>query len=160
MSTDEVNPHDTKPEDATVPATETPATAATPTSAAPYSKFEMRVYGDTAGRRFTMLVNRDGDPTLFTASGVFKKAYPDDTSGRQAYQFVIPATCVDEAFEKFDAAKAAAEKDAEKELDHQHMVAALSGQLPGPPIPAMPPMPADMAPVPIRGRGKRRRIIQ
>jgi len=118
----------------------------------PYSRFDVFSHVDTDGRKFTHLRNRDGQPDRFLAADVFEKAYPDHTGGRQTYQFVIPATCVDEAFEKFDDAKAKAVKDAEAELDHQHMVAALTNQLPGPP-------PGQMAPVPRQRRGKPKRII-
>jgi len=126
--------------------------AAPPPAEPPYSRFEVRVFADTKGRQFTHLFSYDGQPDRFVAAGVFEKAYPDDTGGRQAYQFAIPATCVDEAFEKFDEARAKAVKDAEAELDHQHMVAALTNQLPGPP-------PGQMAPVPRQRRGKPKRII-
>jgi hypothetical protein len=130
-----------------------PIEAAPPSAGeAPYSRFEVRHFADTDGRQFTHLLNYDGQPDRFVAAGVFEKAYPDHTGGRQAYRFIIPATCVDEAFARFDAAKAKAVKDAEAELDHQHMVAALTNQLPGPP-------PGQMAPVPLQGRGKPKRTI-
>jgi hypothetical protein len=42
--------------------------------APPYSRFEIRLYGDTAGRQFSRLINRDGQPDKFRGSIVIAKA--------------------------------------------------------------------------------------
>jgi hypothetical protein len=169
--------NDAKPAEACDPATPPPATAESPPvpiqvpppnvpphngpapppflkkngTPAAYSRFEMRLYGDTEGRRFTMLVNRDGHPVSFRASVLVEKAWPDGVGGRQTVDFDIPALHVDEAFDKYDEAKAAAVNAGMDDLDHKHLAAALGNRLPGPPTGVPLPMPGR--------RDKRKRLI-
>jgi len=117
---------------------------------AAYSRFEMRLYGDTEERRFTMLVNRDGHPVSFRASVLVEKVWPDNVGGRQTVDFDIPALHVDDAFLKYDEARAAAVKAGMDDLDHKHLAAALANRLPGPP---------QGVPLPMPGRRDKRKPL-
>ena len=117
-----------------------------PVPVVPYSRFEIRLYGDTAGRQFSRLINRDGQPDKFRGSIVIAKAWPDGMGKTQQYPFEIPALAVDDAFAKYDEAREAARAKGDADLEHWHLQLVLQARGPMPPPNA-------------RGRGGRK-IIQ
>ena len=137
MSTEEKRERGT----ATAPAPDTrpgappEGAAPPPVPVVPYSRFEIRFHGDTAGRQFSRLINRDGQPDKFMGAVVITKAWPDGMGKTQQYPFEIPALAVDDAFTKYDAAREAARVKGDADLEHQHlqMVLTARGSVPMPP---------------------------
>jgi hypothetical protein len=131
------------------PETQAEAQAAAP--AVPYDRYKIVPWADTAGRQFSQLCSRDGKADKFMSAVNVEHKFNDGYVMQAKVNYEIPATSVDEAFEKFDAAKAAIVAEAVAEMEHQHLHAQLLGQLP--------PRPTGAVPMPIPGgRGKKRLV--
>jgi hypothetical protein len=141
---------------APAPAGPRPDGAAPPESAAPaaapYTQFKVINWADTLGRAFVELQGRMGEAPIYRGVVLIERLFADGSGFRGQRAFDIPATCADEAFQKFDAARDAARKAGEEEADRDHTRAVLSGQ-----IPIRPPIQMPLR-LPKGGGGQRRRV--
>jgi len=142
-------PSETPPVDATAtppgvgdgPLTQTPSATAADKPAVPpaYAQFEVINWADTLGRAFVELRGRMGEAPIYRGVVPIERRFLDGLGFRGQRPFDIAATCVDEAFQKFDAARDAARAAGEEEADRDHTRAVLSGQIPPRPQMRMPP---------------------
>jgi len=134
------------------PTAAAPAAPATPARA---TQYEVLSYADSQGRAFSEFRSRDGSPDRFKGLATVERRWSDGVGARQAFPFEIDARSVDEAFARYDEAKAAAVKAGGEELDRQHARAVLTGATPaaGAALPIGPRHPPARGP---RG-GERRR---